>query len=269
MVHYHIFKNAGSTVEYILEREFPGCFARLHGPSPESTLDGETLASFLADHPGVRAVTSHHLRYPLPVIRNTVVFDCCFIRHPLDRLDSVYNHLRRADSGDALTRSARRQTPVEFMRLLLDKYPEQVSNVQVTQIGNRGAFMRPASEADLDRAVQSVRNMALPGVVEMFRESMVAGEYYMRPAFPSITLSALPVNVGRRFIPSVAEREQRLVHLWGHDLYDQLNRVNAMDLELFRETVKEIRQRLSFMPAVPARLADYSSRCEERVATAS
>jgi hypothetical protein len=269
VVHYHIFKNAGSTVEHILEREFPGCFARVHGPSPESTLDAEVLSSFLAENPGVRAVTSHHLRYPLPVIRNTVVFDCCFIRHPLDRLDSVYQHLRREDSNDELSWSARRQTPVGFMRLLLDRYPEQVSNVQVTQIGNRGAFMRPASEADLDRAVTSVRNMALPGVVEMFHESMVAGEYYMRPAFPSLRLSAVPVNVGRRMVSNVAEREQRLIHLWGQDLYDYLARVNAMDLELFSQTVKEIRQRLSFVPGVPARMAEFASRCEQRIAAAS
>src|ERR1035438_8985929 len=82
-VHYHIFKNAGTTVERILDREFPGCFAKLHGPSADATLDAEDLAAFLDDHPNIQAVTSHHLRYPAPVLRNIVVFDCCFLRHPL------------------------------------------------------------------------------------------------------------------------------------------------------------------------------------------
>ena len=31
VVHYHFFKNAGSTIESILEREFAGEFATLHG----------------------------------------------------------------------------------------------------------------------------------------------------------------------------------------------------------------------------------------------
>ena len=111
VVHYHIFKNAGSTVEQILEREFAGAFARLHGPTPDATIDGEDLAAFLQDHPSVRAVTSHHLRYPAPEIRNVVLFDCCFVRHPLDRLDSLYSYFQKIDSTDPLSRRARRQTP--------------------------------------------------------------------------------------------------------------------------------------------------------------
>ena len=88
-------------------------------------------------------------------------------------------------------------------------------------------------------------------------------------ASDSLKLSAVPVNVGRRMVSNVAEREQRLIHLWGQDLYDYLARVNAMDLELFSQTVKEIRQRLSFVPGVPARMAEFASRCEQRIAAAS
>ena len=263
VVHYHIFKNAGTTVERVLEREFPGCFSRLHGPSPEATLDAEDLTAFLSDHPEVRAVTSHHLRYPLPSIRNVVIFDCCFLRHPLDRLDSMYSYLRKIDSTDPLCRSARRHEPADFVRQLLDKSPEQVSNVQVTHIACRGAFTRPANSADLECAAQTVRNMALPGVVEMFEESMVAGEYFMRPAFPSIRLGSAPTNVSRHVSPGAAERDRRLMELWGRDLYRELARVNELDLHLFELAADEIRRRLAVMPAVPERLAEFSARCRE------
>jgi hypothetical protein len=268
VVHYHIFKNAGSTVERILEREFPGGFARIHGPTPDATLDAEDLASFLDDHPGVRAVTSHHLRYPAPAMRNIVVFDCCFLRHPLDRLDSLYSYYRRIDSTDPLCLSARRQSPAEFMRQLLDRSPEQVANAQVTQIANCGAFTRPASEADLERAVQTVRNMALPGVVEMFQESMVAAEYFMRPAFPSIRLGSGPANVSRQILPGAAEREQRLIRLWGRDLHRELVRLNELDIRLTEQAGNEIRRRLSTIPAVPERIAEFGERCSALAAQA-
>src|SRR5438067_225366 len=130
VVHYHIFKNAGTTVERVLEREFPGRFARLHGPTPDAVLDGEDLTAFLKDHPNVQAVTSHHLRYPAPVMRNVVVFDCCFLRHPLDRIDSMYNYFRKIDSTDPLSRNAHRHTAAEFVRQLVNSSPEQISNVQ-------------------------------------------------------------------------------------------------------------------------------------------
>lgn len=266
LVHYHIFKNAGTTVERVLEREFPGRLARLHGHTPEAQIDGDDLAAFLADHPGVEAVTSHHLRYPLPAVRNTVFFDCCFLRHPLDRLDSLYSYFRKIDSPDPLSRSARRQTPGAFFRRLIEEAPHQVSNVQVTQLAKGGAFTRPANLADLDRAVDSVRDMALPGLVEMFDESMVAAEYFMRPAFPSLRLSSRPYNVSRTGLPETAARERRLIHLWGADLHQDLTRLNELDIELFLQTGKEIRRRLDLVPGHGERLAEFGSRCMELAA---
>ncbi len=248
VAHLHIFKNAGSTIEHILEREFPASFARLHGPNPESTLEADDLAAFLRDHPGVQAVTSHHLRYPLPTIPRTVFFDCCFLRHPLERLDSMYSYFQKIDSTDAMSRSARRQTSAEFIRSLMARSPHLISNVQVTQLARGGAFTRPANEFDLENAVRIVRNMALPGVVEMFAESMAAAEYYIRPAFPNIKLGASPKNVSRPIVSSASEREQRLVRLWGLDLHRQVTKMNELDIELFRQAQLEIRGRLSLMP---------------------
>jgi hypothetical protein len=266
VVHYHIFKNAGTTVERVLEREFSGNFARLHGPSPEATLDAEDLSAFLNDHPNIQAITSHHLRYPAPALRNVVVFDCCFLRHPLDRLDSVYSYLRKIDSGDPHCRNAQRQTSAEFVRHLLNKSPEQVANVQVTHLANQGAFTRPANSSDLRRAVRTVRNMALPGVVEMFRESMVAAEYFIRPAFPSIRLDSAPANVSRTLIQDAAQREQRLLHLWGRDLFEELRRLNELDIQLLREAEKEIRRRLTLIPAIPERIAEFAGRASAAAA---
>lgn len=261
VVHYHIFKNAGTTLERILEREFPENFARLHGPTADATLDAEDLAAFLKDHPSVRAVTSHHLRYPVPSMRNTVIFDCCFLRHPLERIDSLYNYYRKIDSTDPLCRGAHRHTAAEFIRRLLNHSPEQASNAQVTYLANRGAFTRPANEADLERAVATIRDMALPGVVEMFQESMVAAEYFMRPAFPSIRLGSAPVNVTRPVLSGSEERERRLIQVWGNNLYQELEHINELDIQLVRRAEDEIRRRLTLIPAVPARLSEFGARC--------
>ena len=86
IVHYHIFKNGGTTIEAILEREFGQSFATLHNTKASATLNGGHVASFLRRHPQISAISSHHLRYPKPAIRHTIVFDCCFLRHPLERL---------------------------------------------------------------------------------------------------------------------------------------------------------------------------------------
>src|SRR5579864_3218026 len=86
VVHYHIFKNGGSTIEAVLKREFIQQFATLHGAGDDATLDARHLAAFLRKYPKITALSSHHLRYPKPEVRNITIFDCCFVRHPLERL---------------------------------------------------------------------------------------------------------------------------------------------------------------------------------------
>jgi hypothetical protein len=90
------------------------------------------LASFLRRNPNIAAVSSHHLRYPKPAVRHMVLFDCCFLRHPLDRLDSLYRYLRNLNTPDPLCVRARLLSPGEFFRQLMNESPHLVSNIQVT-----------------------------------------------------------------------------------------------------------------------------------------
>ena len=232
IVHYHIFKNGGSTIESILEREFEGGFATLHGPAASSTLDAIDLECFLAEHPHIRAVSSHHLRYPKPTIRHMVIFDCCFLRHPLERLDSMYWHLRESGSPDEFCQRARRQNPRAFLRRLLRDSPHLIADIQVNQLACSGAFTRPAQAGDLDRASETFCSAAIPGLVERFDESLMAAEYFLRPAFPAIRLDHIPKNV-RRPNPgrSARDRAERLIRSWGAEVYEDLSRLNQLDLE--------------------------------------
>jgi sulfotransferase famil protein len=261
IVHFHIFKNGGSTIESILHREFSQQFATIHGPSAGATLDSVDLAEFLERQPQISALSSHHLRYPKLSARRFVIFDWCFLRHPLDRLQSLYFYLTRLDSTDPLCQHARRSTAAEFLEYLLDIAPHQVSDVQVTQLARAGAFTRPANERDLEQAAAIVRQMAVPGLVEAFDESLVAAEYYLQPAFPTLRLEYIPQNVGRLRRGTPVEQQQLLQQAWGADLYGRLSRVNQLDLELFHQMEKEVRQRLDRVPRFEQRLAEFRSRC--------
>src|ERR1700677_5145278 len=162
IIHYHIFKNGGSTIESILEREFANGFATLHGAGSSATLDRKHLELFLRRNSHIAAVSSHHLRYPKPAIRHMVTFDCCFLRHPLDRLDSLYRYMRRVEAPDPLSCRARNMSARDFLRELVTESPHIVSNIQVTQLACSGAFTRPAHEGDLERAAEVLRDMAVP-----------------------------------------------------------------------------------------------------------
>jgi hypothetical protein len=90
---------------------------------------------------------------------------------------------------------AHTQSVAGFLRNLVDDSPHLVSNVQVLRLARSGRFTRPAGEEDLSRAIEVVRKMAIPGVVDLFDASLVAAEYFLRPAFPQINLHYTRQNV--------------------------------------------------------------------------
>jgi hypothetical protein len=103
--------------------------------------------------------------------------------------------------------------------------------------------------------------MAVPGLVEKFDESLVAAEYFLKPAFPRLQLDYSPKNVTRPLGPSSADRQEWLRHSWGSDLYTTLVKLNQCDLELCGRAEAEITRRLDLVPVADQRLADFRSRC--------
>jgi hypothetical protein len=53
----------------------------------------------------------------------------------------------------------------------------------------------------------------------------------------------------------------RACRLWGADLYEDLARLNQLDLELFDRAENEIRRRNELIPEGPRRLLEFRSRC--------
>jgi hypothetical protein len=268
IVHYHILKNGGSTVESVLKRHFGPAFATFDDTCADAARDQTDLTDFLAANPHISAVSSHHLRYPKPVIRHTVIFDCCLLRHPLDRLQSLYAWARRSNSSDSLSRVARSATAREFVRYLLHEMPHMVSNVQVMLLARAGAFTRPANETDLDVATSVLMEMAVPGLVELFDESLIAAEYFLKPAFPGLQLHCEPQNVSRpgeqHRIGREKELESRLSTLWGENTWADLFRLNEFDLELYNRARREVERRFFLVPGLREKKAEFELRCGRR-----
>src|SRR5664279_596912 len=63
ILHYHIFKNAGTAIGNLLKLNFGERFSEFEGDGPDCQLSGQSLVAWLEQHPEVQAVSSHQLRY--------------------------------------------------------------------------------------------------------------------------------------------------------------------------------------------------------------
>ena len=260
LVHYHIFKNAGTTIEYALSRCFGERFVHLHGPDANSILNVEAVTPFLLAHPKIVAISSHHLKYPKPLAPGLVVFDFCVLRDPLDRLWSMYQHFRRAEPADDLSAKAKAMDAQRFFDLLLEGHPHLVNDVQVNILANGSAYTRPPDTADLSEALKVAREVSAIGVVNLLDESLVAAEYFLHPAFPAIRLDYISQNVSPALGPEGRFREEV-----GDSIYQQLRKMNQLDAELVSWASGEVRRRFELVPGAQKSLLDFRRRCAELV----
>ncbi len=99
IAHGHIFKNAGTTFDYSLERNFGKRFVDHRDDAPMRKKGSKYLKNYLKENKHLQAISSHHMCYPFPNLPETKIIPAYFFRHPIERIRSVYNFERKQKSG--------------------------------------------------------------------------------------------------------------------------------------------------------------------------
>ena len=115
-------------------------------------------------------------------------------------------------------------------------------------------------------AADVVGKMAIPGLVEKFDESLVAAEYFLKPAFPRLRLDYLPQNVSRPIGSQLGRSPGVAEALLGLGFVRYAEQLNQCDLELWRRAESEVTRRLDLVPDAEQRLAEFRARCPKRQA---
>lgn len=169
LLHHHIFKNAGSTLDSALSRSFGETFVEFH---PDSSDDGrvapEQLFQFLDRNPAIKAVSSHHFfgkDYELTLDPEAqgkyYFFDFVILRHPISRLASIYLYYRGLSRGEHPLQAAALDFAFRgFVELVLDRYPHFAVNPQVTIFGCRH-YGAVASERSLELAKERLSDVTM------------------------------------------------------------------------------------------------------------
>lgn len=240
VVHHHIFKNAGCSVDRMLESAFGDRWASLEGPTPTSLLRPSDLSAFVKAHPKVVAVSSHLLRPPAPV--GLCVLPVVLIRHPLDRSFSVYSHLRRSPvSGQQSGAVAQRTSFPQFVDWCLSHKAlggmviadYQVIHLSQASFRNGHIYKAVATEEDLQHAICYLSGVPCFGTVDRFDAAMAR----LRQAagnigLPIVAATAVEnVTAGRPY--DLEERLSIAQHELGPTLYSRYLGENELDYRLY------------------------------------
>ena len=248
ILHYHIFKNAGSTIEDILDHSFGERFAKLDTSAGEGLISNPELVRFFDARPDLRAFSSHQVRHPLPEAPGYLFFDICFLRDPIDRIRSIYTYFRqKPNPADAMSDLANRTALGDFIAGMIQDFPLFVKNVQVNLLACGGDSDEPEPR-DLDVATERMLATSFLGVVDCFDQSVAAGAHALRCAFPELDCARPAVNVSDGLEGTVASRTEKLRQACTPEVFEELLRLNALDRQLVDRARAEVLRRFGQMP---------------------
>ena len=260
ILHHHIFKNAGSTLDYSLSAQFGPLF--MHFEDEGNPIHEIKLIEFLDRHPRLRAISSHNFHGAAfePALRaqGYRAFNMAMVRRPFNRLLSMYKFFRRISLSSDLVRLAVQSDFASFVGQLIRQFPHMIDNPQVNTLGNYGFYERPVGNDELKRAWARYKRFSLCAPVERYDEAMIVLEYFNSPVYAPDGLNMAYV---RQNVSEHHPGEDDMLNMIGREAHSWLTRLHRFDEHLWILANAELNRRISLVPEFNRRLADFRDRC--------
>jgi len=239
LIHYHIFKNAGTSFDHALEKAFGSAWTSFEGTHAEDIKSAADLREFLSTRPDISAVSSHLARPPLPFPNSLPVV---FIRHPILRAKSVYDFMRK-DSSQPQHHIAKENSLSHFISEMLNKkdFGVVLKNYQVIHLSdasfrNESIQRVQAHPEDLVQAQKLLFNWPAFGIVEFYEKSLEIFNNRYKTFLAESVLESHLLNSSRPASNLALTVHQQLLIIRdsiGPDLYQSLEEANQYDLRLY------------------------------------
>jgi hypothetical protein len=228
ILHYHFFKNAGTSLDDMLKANFGEQWVTREFHGGHAAVQS-AMVTWICEQKHAVAFSSHTAQLPPPQIPGIDVFPVVFVRHPIDRIASVYA-FERKQGGDGIGATLARNTTLAGyieVRLLVDR---QCRNFHCARLAQ---MFKGNSENETERALRAVAELPFVGLVEAYEESIRLMTDWLKPYFPQIKPVHLASNVSRDHRVPLDEKLKRIRAEIGDTLYMRLEQINAPDLALY------------------------------------
>ena len=241
VLHYHLFKNAGTSVDTILKDSFGDRWQNIDLPvgGRRRILPAE-MAEFILANPQLLAVSSHDVVPPLP-IGEFQVFPIVFIRHPIVRARSAYLFEWQKEPGleepsGTFADYVREHMPEKGNSVIVNFQVQKLSNT-IYQIDPKAKPLRDYEH--LERARLFLDSIPFFGIVEHFQQSLVRMHYYLKTHFPQVRVVNRQTNVTQDVNKGIQENLDAIRNELGEELFGEFCNRNKLDMDLYNYATKQ------------------------------
>jgi len=254
IVHFHNFKNAGCTVDYILRNNFRQGYQN-YDPNERGTVilpkDGRR---YINNQPALMALSSHQLLFPLPDDKKLKIYSILFLRHPIDRIGSIYRYERISGQSSDDVLMAKETDIKSYISSRLNNLSNirkvgVIANFQVRRLSYQedvDDFYRKITKEKLIIAKKRLSESKYFGIVDLFNESILYMKSFLEKDFPGLDYTYTIQNRTTETV-ELGQRLNELKQQLGDQLYTRLYEINQYDMELYDYGVNLFNDRMNMV----------------------
>jgi hypothetical protein len=196
------------------------------------------VTDYLVAHTDIKVLSSHSALMPVPVIEGANIYPVIFIRHPIDRVRSIYDFERKQTHVTEGSKMAKITDLCGFVEWRLQRKGDRsLRNFQTHRFAAAVPALAEVSEAE--RALLAIDALPFIGIVEQYDRSLARLQDWLSPVFEGIELQPTKANVTQRSDHSLDERLAALRAELGPTLYKALVDENQSDLNLYNAVIAQ------------------------------
>lgn len=236
ILHYHIFKNAGSSVDAMLQKCFPDSWTNYDGPVPEFFINQTEMEVIARNRSQLKAISSHQIRLPVPQSEFVDFLPIIFIRRPELRVASIWRFMRQRPDAHPATLLAQKYNFKDWVNFTLDQTTAHPSKNSQTATfcftyDKRVPVKHPRAKQN---AFKNMESVPFIGLVEEFDQSIKIYENLYSPRVPEFKfISVEAQNVTNAADLSPQDQLDKIASEIGHLTFSRLQAANQIDIKLY------------------------------------
>jgi len=235
LVHFHIFKNAGTSIDRVLKECFKKRWLTHDRPAPSAKLTAQEMDVFLRENPKALAVSSHQVA---PPVSSEVcdVYPILLLRHPIDRAYSAYLFEWGWQDGNK-TEPERPFAEYVEEKLKLRRRTA-IEDYQALHLANTSYDTIEITPDTPDEVVASnaasfLEGLPCFGLVEEYGRSLAWFDRVLGGHFRNLRFRELRANSLQDASLTLDEKLARIRGKLGEAAYEELEARNTLDLALY------------------------------------
>ena len=204
VLHYHLFKNAGTSLDQILKRNFGDRWVTREFSMARDDNSAQ-LADWIREEKDAVAFSTHTGLGPVPEIPGVRIVSVMLLRDPISRIKSAYR-FERHQQADTFGARLAKETDLEgYVRTRLkNRGDRQCRDFQCSRLGS----MVPGDAPELERALAAAGNLTVLGNVRDFDGALGALAKALAEDYPDFTWESVQANVSKPASKSEAPSDE-------------------------------------------------------------